>query len=199
MFVLKNIRPLQCSRVNLTCLRCALNTLWNFWQCFTACGCIMCLYLYEESGYVCWVVGRTWSWILAGKKAWTNGDRKARGNWYTLSNFQMSSLKAVVSNNLGINWWFMSQIMMVPFFSHWMEAAGECMLLNPSYKPPAGYKPVYKEAKLFIPVSNEQLWQRISFGLWMSFTRMWIMNIMNVRCYISHRVCRWRTIRATTS
>jgi hypothetical protein len=46
-----------------------------------------------------------------------------------------------------------------------MEAAGECMLLNPSYKPPAGYKPVYKEAKLFIPVSNEQLWQRISFGL----------------------------------
>jgi hypothetical protein len=36
------------------------------------------------------------------------------------------------------------------------------MLLNPSYKPPAGYKPVYKEAKLFIPVSNAQLWQRFS-------------------------------------
>ncbi|CAM6010178.1 unnamed protein product [Sphagnum balticum] len=34
------------------------------------------------------------------------------------------------------------------------EAIGECMLLNPSYKPPAGYKPVYKEAKLFIPVKD---------------------------------------------
>jgi splicing factor 1 len=28
------------------------------------------------------------------------------------------------------------------------------MLLHPSYKPPAGYKPVYKEAKLFIPVKD---------------------------------------------
>ncbi|KAH8935074.1 hypothetical protein BDL97_17G011800 [Sphagnum fallax] len=34
------------------------------------------------------------------------------------------------------------------------EAIGECMLLHPSYKPPAGYKPVYKEAKLFIPVKD---------------------------------------------
>ena len=28
------------------------------------------------------------------------------------------------------------------------------MQLNATYKPPAGYKPVYKEAKLFIPVST---------------------------------------------
>ncbi|KAG0554467.1 hypothetical protein M758_12G097700 [Ceratodon purpureus] len=34
------------------------------------------------------------------------------------------------------------------------EAIGECMRLNPLYKPPAGFKPVYKEAKLFIPVKN---------------------------------------------
>ncbi|XP_024357397.1 uncharacterized protein [Physcomitrium patens] len=34
------------------------------------------------------------------------------------------------------------------------EAIGECMKLNPLYKPPVGYKPVYKEAKLFIPVKK---------------------------------------------
>eukprot|EP01018_Ginkgo_biloba_P005011 Gb_09287 [translate_table: standard] len=34
------------------------------------------------------------------------------------------------------------------------EAIGECMRLNPNYKPPAGYKPVYKEAKIYIPVKE---------------------------------------------
>lgn len=34
------------------------------------------------------------------------------------------------------------------------EFIGESMQLNAAYKPPAGYKPVYKEAKLFIPVST---------------------------------------------
>lgn len=34
------------------------------------------------------------------------------------------------------------------------ESIGESMQLNAAYKPPAGYKPVYKEAKLFIPVST---------------------------------------------
>lgn len=32
------------------------------------------------------------------------------------------------------------------------EAIGECMRLNPNYKPPPGYKPVNKEAKIYIPV-----------------------------------------------
>ncbi|MCO5556337.1 hypothetical protein L7F22_009885 [Adiantum nelumboides] len=31
------------------------------------------------------------------------------------------------------------------------EAIGECMKLNSAYKPPSGYKPVAKEAKLYIP------------------------------------------------
>eukprot|EP00850_Spirogloea_muscicola_P013764 SM000095S24978 [mRNA] locus=s95:252449:256247:- [translate_table: standard] len=34
------------------------------------------------------------------------------------------------------------------------EAIGECMALNPAYKPPAGYRPVVKEAKLYIPVKD---------------------------------------------
>lgn len=34
------------------------------------------------------------------------------------------------------------------------KSIGESMQLNAAYKPPAGYKPVYKEAKLFIPVST---------------------------------------------
>ncbi|KAH9298409.1 hypothetical protein KI387_030091, partial [Taxus chinensis] len=34
------------------------------------------------------------------------------------------------------------------------EAIGECMLLNPNYKPPTGYRPVYKEAKIYIPVKG---------------------------------------------
>eukprot|EP00850_Spirogloea_muscicola_P024239 SM000510S17644 [mRNA] locus=s510:1795:5649:- [translate_table: standard] len=31
---------------------------------------------------------------------------------------------------------------------------GECMALNPAYKPPAGFRPVVKEAKLYIPVKD---------------------------------------------
>ncbi|KAL2652141.1 hypothetical protein R1flu_020269 [Riccia fluitans] len=34
------------------------------------------------------------------------------------------------------------------------EAIGDCMRLNPLFKPPSGYKPVYKEAKLYIPVKD---------------------------------------------
>ncbi|KAL3699761.1 hypothetical protein R1sor_017783 [Riccia sorocarpa] len=34
------------------------------------------------------------------------------------------------------------------------EAIGDCMQLNPLFKPPSGYKPVYKEAKLYIPVKD---------------------------------------------
>ncbi|KAI5081169.1 hypothetical protein GOP47_0004352 [Adiantum capillus-veneris] len=34
------------------------------------------------------------------------------------------------------------------------EAIGECMNLNPFYKPPSGYRPVPKEAKLFIPAKD---------------------------------------------
>lgn len=34
------------------------------------------------------------------------------------------------------------------------EAIGECMKLNPSYKPPSGFKPIAKEAKLFIPAKE---------------------------------------------
>ncbi|KAH7298845.1 hypothetical protein KP509_25G061400 [Ceratopteris richardii] len=34
------------------------------------------------------------------------------------------------------------------------EAIGECMKLNPFYKPPAGYRPVLKESKLFIPAKE---------------------------------------------
>ncbi|OAE25758.1 hypothetical protein AXG93_4368s2180 [Marchantia polymorpha subsp. ruderalis] len=34
------------------------------------------------------------------------------------------------------------------------EAIGDCLQLNPFYKPPSGYKPVYKEAKLYIPVKD---------------------------------------------
>ncbi|KAJ7535420.1 hypothetical protein O6H91_12G032400 [Diphasiastrum complanatum] len=34
------------------------------------------------------------------------------------------------------------------------EAIGECLQLNPFYKAPAGYKPVLKEAKLYIPVKE---------------------------------------------
>lgn len=34
------------------------------------------------------------------------------------------------------------------------EAIGECLKLNPSYKPPSGYKSVPKEAKLFIPAKD---------------------------------------------
>jgi len=45
------------------------------------------------------------------------------------------------------------------------EIVGECMKLNPAYKPPAGYKPVYKEAKLFIPVRKTQILCRILFKL----------------------------------
>eukprot|EP00252_Welwitschia_mirabilis_P017359 TRINITY_DN3845_c0_g1_i2.p1 TRINITY_DN3845_c0_g1~~TRINITY_DN3845_c0_g1_i2.p1 ORF type:complete len:1190 (-),score=300.26 TRINITY_DN3845_c0_g1_i2:510-4079(-) len=34
------------------------------------------------------------------------------------------------------------------------EAIGECLRLNPNYKPPPGYIPVYKEAKFYIPVKE---------------------------------------------
>ncbi|KAI5072292.1 hypothetical protein GOP47_0012398 [Adiantum capillus-veneris] len=34
------------------------------------------------------------------------------------------------------------------------EAIGECMKLNSQYKPPSGYKPVAKEAKLYIPAKE---------------------------------------------
>lgn len=34
------------------------------------------------------------------------------------------------------------------------EAIGECMKLNSAYKPPSGYKPIAKEAKLYIPVKE---------------------------------------------
>ncbi|KAH7315673.1 hypothetical protein KP509_21G060800 [Ceratopteris richardii] len=34
------------------------------------------------------------------------------------------------------------------------EAIGECMKLDSAYKPPSGYKPVSKEAKLYIPVKE---------------------------------------------
>lgn len=34
------------------------------------------------------------------------------------------------------------------------EAIGECLRLNPNYKPPAGYTPVSKEAKISIPVKE---------------------------------------------
>eukprot|EP00250_Pteridium_aquilinum_P020544 c24857_g1_i1 orf=143-3412(-) len=34
------------------------------------------------------------------------------------------------------------------------EAIGECMKLNTAYKPPSGFKPVAREAKLYIPVKE---------------------------------------------
>ena len=33
----------------------------------------------------------------------------------------------------------------------------ECITLNPQYKPPVGYKPVLKEARLYIPVSSSNV------------------------------------------
>jgi len=44
------------------------------------------------------------------------------------------------------------------------EIVGECMKLNPTYKPPAGYKPVYKEAKLFIPVRKLKICVEFGFN-----------------------------------
>lgn len=53
------------------------------------------------------------------------------------------------------------------------KSIGESMQLNAAYKPPAGYKPVYKEAKLFIPVSI------ITYGMSYVFIIPWILK-MNI-------------------
>jgi splicing factor 1 len=37
------------------------------------------------------------------------------------------------------------------------KAIGEVVQLNPYFKPPTGWRPVYEEAKLFIPVSLLEL------------------------------------------
>ncbi len=140
-------------------------------------------------GGECWVVGRWWLWMFPGKKTGTNGDRKARSDWYTLTNlFCLLRLKRLGSCH---------RAQLYHFFSHGME---DCRWMYATSSFLQATSRVQTSLQRSQALHSGEQWTVVAEILFWSLNGYVNYEHYEFGVVVSCcGVCRWRTIQATTS